>query len=98
MHCTCAGRLCTSLQVRGTSVRLLDWELAFSSSVDFHTNCNLWCAAHMAVVTVTVNRRMDEWRNVDAFDLVGYQIEISGGEDGRCVETLHPTCFHYVFS
>jgi hypothetical protein len=26
---------------------------------------------------------MDEWRNLDAFDLVSYEIEISGGDDSR---------------
>lgn len=54
----------------GGSQLLHDW----SYSEDVHSSWRGPCA---------VNRRMDEWRNLDAFDLVSYEIEISGGDDSR---------------
>ena len=39
----------------------------------------------------TVNRRMDTWKTLEDFDLVSYEIELRGGEDGKWVslQTLH---------
>jgi hypothetical protein len=43
--------------------------------------CSAKCCSY------AVNRRMDEWRNLDAFDLVSYEIEISGGDDRWATST-----------